>query len=673
MVLLFCNNPDLMKKSTLALLVLITSCTVSFAQFANPQKGHYQCYQRKSQQGVLPVRNQLSPNAPRHAYDVLNYSIDLDLMNNYSAPYPASFSANVTIRFRMDSIMNVLALDAVNSSLLIDSVGLAGTGFNHEDDLLSVTLDRTYLPGEEAEVKIYYHHKNINDGAIYVSGGFLFTDCEPEGARRWFPCYDDPSDKATVEVKAKVPSNVKLGSNGRLQDSIPGSNFITYHWISRDPVATYLVVLSSKVNYNLDIVNWTNPNTSEVIPIRFYYNDNENPGPIMEIIGEMTDYFSTHFGDHPFEKNGFATLNGQFTWAGMENQTLTSLCPGCWQEWLIAHEYAHQWFGDMITCATWADIFLNEGFATWAEAFWNEHTQGYDTYMDEMKGNANYYLSSNPGWAISDPDWAVNTPGSGILFNYAVTYMKGSCVMHQLRFVLGDSLFFTGLKAYATDTVDFKYQSATIPDFRDKMESVTGVELDWFFDGWIYQPNHPNYKNVYQIKPLQDGKWRVTFTARQQDAATYYWQMPLELRISFMDLTDTIVKVFNSFHGQIFTFDFDRQPANLQFDPGHNILLRQGSTIVSDEESIAAEPALFLAMPTVFSGQTTIRYSLSHTDHVEFTLLDARGKEVMRQMQPNLTAGEHHWVLEGENLASGMYFLQMRTGDGTRVLKLVRK
>lgn len=658
----------------LLLAVSFLSLTVT-AQQAVFQKGHEYCHARKMHHHMNLQLNKTTQQSLLHSFDVLNYSMELDLMGNYTSPYPNSFTANTIVEFRVDSALNSIVLNANDQSLAIDSVTIAGVSFTHENHLLNITLDRTYLPGEITQVRIFYRHNDINDNAIYADGGFLFTDCEPEGARKWFPCYDDPSDKATTDIKATVPLNVKLGSNGRLQDSIAGTNSITYHWISRDPVATYLVVLTSRVNYQLDIVNWTNPNTGEIVPFRFYFNQNEDPTPIKNIIGDMTSFFSEEFGDHPFEKNGFATLNNQFAWGGMENQTLTSLCPDCWSEWLIAHEFAHQWFGDMITCATWADIFLNEGFATWTEAHWTEETAGYDAYKAELEGNASYYHSANPNpsWPISDPDWAVNTPSNSVLFNYAITYMKSSCVLHQLRYVLGDSLFFLGMKAYATDTVNFRYKSATIEGFKNKMEEVTNVELDWFFDGWIYHANHPVYKNVYSIKPLQDGKWQLLFTARQQMASTYYWQMPLEIKINFMDLTDTIIRVFNSYNNQIFAFEFDKQPANLAFDPDNDILLKQGNTIVSVDETEESEEFSVKAQPSIFSDYCLVNYYLETASSVEIFLLDQMGRTVRHEKLSKQIRGNNQYIVKGESLASGIYFLVIDNGKENRRLKLIRK
>lgn len=635
------------------------------------------CSHRKMQNSQLLDRSFRSANSPRHAFDVLNYTINVDLVNCMTSPYPNNFVADVKILFRIDSTLNEIVLDADNASLSIDSVRLNGVSYTYSNNKLTVQLDRSYNPDEEAEVHIFYKHANISDGAFYASGGFAFTDCEPEGARKWFPCYDKPSDKATTDITAKVPVNARLGSNGRLQDSIIDGNTIQYHWISRDPVATYLTVLTARINYNLDILQWTNPYTSEIIPIRFYFNDGESLSKlsyIESIIGNMTTYYSEEFGDEPFEKNGFATLNSEFAWGGMENQSLTSLCPNCWDESLIAHEYAHQWFGDMITCATWADIFLNEGFATWSEAHWTEKHYGYQAYKNEMQGNANYYLSQNPHWAISNPAWAVTTPSLNILFNYAITYMKGSCVLHMLRYTLGDSVYFPALKAYATDTIDFKYQSATIEDFKNKIETESGQDLDWFFDQWIYKPDHPNYQNVYGIYPGTNGKWSVLFIAKQEEQPFLpYFQMPIELKINFRDGTDTIVRVFNSFNGQNFDFEFEKEPELLTFDPNNDILLKEGTTIVGLDEMPRAESGFSpKASPNPFSNLTLITYKLNKPSFLTVDLYNNTGIKLRTIIEKYFSPGDKAFELNEAGLKAGTYFVVFRTPFHSETLKVIK-
>lgn len=665
-----------MKKTflLLAIIIFLFSDMLSAQQF-NGSEGARNCSKRKTESNHKLSDLRLSPNTPKHSFDVLNYTLNLDIFACYTSPFSKLFKASNLVTFKVDSTLNKIKLNAVNSSLTIDSVKMAGVSFTHAADILTITLNRTYIPGETVEVMIYYKHNNVSDGAFYVSNGFVFTDCEPEGARKWFPCWDQPSDKATVDITAKVPLNVKLGSNGRLQDSTIVGPAINYHWISRDPVATYLVVLTSKVNYKLDIVYWHKlSNPTDSVPFRFYYNAGEDPSAMEAIISPMTNYYSNRFGEHPFEKNGFATLNSQFAWGGMENQSLTSLCTNCWGESLIAHEFAHQWFGDMITCGTWADIFLNEGFATFIEASWTENQQGQAAYKSEIASNAQNYLGNNPGWAISEPSWAVTTPDVGVLFNYAITYMKGSCVLHQLRYVLGDSLFFAGMKAYATDTVNLKYKSAVISDFREKMEQVSGQDLNWFFNEWIFQPNHPTYQNVYGFQQLAGNNWKVNFTARQNvSSSPLYWQMPLELKINFQNGTDTLIKVFNSFNSQIFSFEFNRQPTLLTFDPNNEIVLKQGITTVGIDElsALGVETKILNPAPNPFKGSTMLAYQLAAKAHVTLSVYDIYGKLVRELVNTTQYAGVYQVPFEASGLAPGAYQCRLLTDGKAEVVKLL--
>ena len=566
----------MLRRSSIFLFLAILT-TAAVAQEHRKEKGAWLCHQKKTAVETVPpiTDNPLSPTS--HAFDVLKYTLNLNLYACHLSPYPKNFTASEILRFRADSSLSHLTLNAVSSSLVIDSVGLAAETFTHTGNQLTLTLNRTYLPGETAEVKISYRHLNVTDNAFYASGGMVFTDCEPEGARCWFPCWDKPSDKALIDLTAKVPANARMGSNGALTDSSLSGDTLTYHWVSAHNVATYLVVISSRVNYNLDIVYWHKPsNPADSVPMRFYYNPGEDPSAIKSMIKPLTDWYSQHFCEHPFQKNGFAALNDQFAWGGMENQTLTSICPNCWSEWLIAHEYAHQWFGDMITCGTWADIWLNEGFASWSEDFWWERSGGYSAYKNEVNSDASYYLSANPGWAISNPAWAVTTPSTGVLFNYAITYCKGACVLHQLRYTLGDPLFFATLQAYSADT-NFRFHAATIADFNDKVNLVTGQDYDWFFNQWIYTANHPVYANQYCIETPASGQWDVRFLVKQTQTNTPYFQMPVIVKIHFQDNTDSLIRVMNTANYQEFVWSFGKQPLSLTFDPGNEIVLKQAT------------------------------------------------------------------------------------------------
>ncbi|MBK8553834.1 MAG: T9SS type A sorting domain-containing protein [Ignavibacteria bacterium] len=593
----------------------------------------------------------------------------MDIRNCFISPYSKNFNGSVTITFRVDSSLSSVQLNAVNTSMTVNSVSLNAISFTHTGNILNVTLDRTYLEGETVEIKIDYTHLNVSDQAFYASGGMVFTDCEPEGARKWFPCYDKPSDKATLDLTAKVPANVKLGSNGRLNDSLVTGDTIYYHWISKDPISTYLIVMSAKVNYNLDIVYWHKlSNPADSVPVRFYYNSGENTSNIKQKIIPMMTLYSQKFGEHAFEKNGFATLNSQFSWGGMENQTLTSLCPNCWGENLISHEFAHQWFGDLITCATWADIWLNEGFATYLEAIWLESTSGYTAYKNDILADASGYLSGNPGWPMYNPSWALVTPSTNELFNTAITYYKGACVLHMLRYTIGDTLFFNALKSYATDSAGgFKYNSTVTDDFTSKISSSAGQDLSWFINQWVKEPNHPVYQNYYNFSQAGAGNWNVKFTARQIQTNSVFHKMPLVIKVGFNTGSDTLIRFMNDVNNQEFVYSFNRQPVSLVFDPNNDIVLKQSSLILGIYNSESELPGSFSLMqnyPNPFNPVTVIRYTIqSNTggqkSNVKVVVYGASGKEIQTLVNDQQNAGTYEIQFDGSMNPSGVYFYRM--------------
>ncbi len=675
-------------KSRLYILVISLLLTGSvFAQMLE-KKGSELCSERKMSMSQSLFDND-SPNSPKHTFDVLDYKLDLDIRSCFITPFPKSFPGSVKVKFRIDTALSSINLNAVNTSLVINSVGLSGVSFTHTGNILNVVLNRTYNPGEVTEVLINYSHLNVSDGAFYTGNGGVFTDSEPEGARKWFPCWDKPSDKATVDITLKVPANVKIGSNGRLNDSLVTGDTIYYRWISRDPVTTYLTVLTGKVNYNLNIVYWQKiSNPSEFIPIRFYFNAGENPANIQSIIGPMTTHFSQKFGEFPFEKNGFATAPAPgFNWGGMENQTLTTLCANCWGANLVSHEHAHQWFGDMISPATWADIWLNEGFATYSEALWFEYTGGYSSYKSDIIGNANGYFSGNPGWPIYNPEWAINTPPNGTLFNTAITYYKGACVLHMLRYTVGDSAtFFNIIRGYATDTANFKHKSAATDDFTEKISQVYGQDLTWFINQWVKQPNHPNYQNYFQFNNNGNGTWNVGFQARQIQVNTIpFYRMPLTLRITFATGVDTVFRVSNTSNNQIWIWTFNRQPLTFAFDPDNDIVLKIGTTtagtvpgtvgITFNNSEIPKVFALKQNFPNPFNPVTNIKFDIPKRSNVILRVFDITGKLVSEIYNGLSDPGKYAARFDALNLASGVYYYEITASstNGSVIFKDVKK
>jgi aminopeptidase N len=510
--------------------------------------------------------------------DVLNYSLNFDFSNNFKPAASYIYTAKEIIKVKALNEINSFSLNANNASLKIESVSINGVSFIHSNNELTINLDKTYLQNEEFEVGISYSHKNFFDTAFYVGKGIIYTDSEPEGARCWYPCKDFPDDKAIFEIKGKVPANVLFGSIGSLTDSVSDGKFTTYTWKSIHPIATYLVAFVGSSDYKMKIVDWKNPATQENIPIRFYYQKNDDPKKLNNMIAtvpQMMDYFSEVFGAYPFEKLGFATVDNQFPWGGMENQTIITLCADCWNEDLLAHELAHHWFGDLISPTQWSDIWLNEGFATYAETIWTEKIYGKNQYKSINQSNANLYLLSNPGRPIYNRAWDTLVPNNDVLFNVAMTYNKSGAILHMLRYVLGDSLFFSVIKSYATNP-ELMYKNITTSRFVSLVNEYAGRDMTWFFDQWLYRPNHPVYENRYEI--TQDGnEWKLTFTIKQTQREEFF-KMPVELQIMFQK-TKKVVRFENEYNNQTFEFKFSERPVFVEFDPNAGIILKKARTV----------------------------------------------------------------------------------------------
>lgn len=516
-------------------------------------------------------------------FDILHYKLSLDLYNCFIDPFPHTFSGYVEIKMKADTELKNIILNGSSYSITIDSASNYIQSFNHSDDKLNLTFSNDLSPDDSISFTIYYTHKEVRDGAFFSDNGMVFTNNAPEGARNWFPCYDHPSDKATFELIAKTPANVLLGSNGSLIDSTMIADTIYYHWKSRDPVATYLMVISAKVNYNLDIIEWKNPETNEIIPTRFYWQDGENItnlNYIKSINNEMMDYFSELFCTYPFEKNGYASLNEHFVYGGMENQTLTSIGFDSWREILIVHEFAHSWFGNMITHKNWSDVWLNESFANYCEGLWIEHTRSKELYKKFIKMEAERYFRENPGFAIYNESWNDETPPSNILYNGAIIYSKGACVLSMFRNLVGDSLFFAALKSYTNDE-RFRFGNADTDDFISVVNKITGKDYTKFFFQWLRSPDHPIYQNFYVISEF-DNEWRIDLTINQVQENEISYEMPVRLKIIFSDGTNKIESVLNSKRAENYYFTFNKEPVELIFDPFDAIILKEAETLIFD-------------------------------------------------------------------------------------------
>lgn len=554
------------------------------------------------------------------------------------------------------------------SNMLVDGVGGDASSYTRSGNKLYLQLSQPRSPGGSFTVSVQYH--GHPEGGGFGAFGFnqhdsahiIWTLSEPYFARTWWPCKDQPNDKAdSVDVIVTVPQDLILASNGILVSNIDnGDGTRTFHWSERYPITTYLVSLAI-TNYEI-FSQWFHYSPTDSMEVRYYVYPEfleTARNQLTETI-DMLTLFHDIFGPYPFlsEKYGIA----QFPWSGgMEHQTMTS--QGGFGNVLTVHELAHQWWGDKITNSTWGDIWLNEGFASYAEALYFEHTRGRDYYHDYM---------SFMDWPHPYPIFVDDTTSVGRIFHGTV-YDKGAWFLHMLRHVVGDETFFEILLAYSHDP-RFEYRNATTAGFQSVCESVAGRDLDWFFQPWIYEAGRPVYRAVWRKGGEKDAPI-LQLTLEQQQSTLF--PMPIDVTIQSAS-GDTVVTVFNDAAVQTFEIPVSGEPTNIILDKDGWILKTIDSIISSGEGSspLPTEFALHPNFPNPFNAGTTITFSLPQRSEVVIRIYTLTGREVRTLVQQSYSAGTHPVSWNGlddggEPVASGLYFCQLKAGPFSQSRKML--
>jgi aminopeptidase N len=324
----------------------------------------------------------------------------------------------------------------------------------------------------------------------------------------------------------------------------------------------------------------------------------------------------------------------------------------------------------MITCATWADIWLNEGFATYSEALWYEYTAGYSKYKTDIETDASGYLNGNPGRPIYVPSWTITTPSTGELFNVAITYYKGACVLHMLRYVLGDSAFFAALHQYGTNQ-SLKFGTITTDDFIQQMSANTNQDLTWFFDQWVKSANHPLYSVQYSVNAF-DSSAAVSISQTQSSGT--YWKMPVILKFFLSNGNDTTIKVFNAVNKETFTFKFPSLPTSMVFDPNNDIVLKssitQKVTSIRKDFSGPSEYSLHQNFPNPFNPSTTIEFVIPGSGHVQLRIFDILGRTVETLLNQTMEQGVYNVVWNAQQFPTGIYYYRLQTENFVTTKKM---
>ncbi len=497
-------------------------------------------------------------------------------------PLKANFSS-LEFHARNMEIQNVKLVNQDELALTADSetVAIALPSSYEMEDTVTVVITYFTRPTEG----VYFNEPTEDKPETPFQ---IYSHSEPIDARCWFPCYDEPDDKLTSEIIATVSDNFFLLSNGKLlsTEHDPKEHTKTFHWLQSKPHSTYLISFVAGEYSEIK-------DNSDKVPLSYYVYKNQ-----VEIASNsfgktprMMECFQKRFGyPYPWDKYAQIIISG-YQAAGMEHTSATSLYDrtihndrahlDMTSDDLVSHELAHQWFGDLVTCRDWSHLWLNEGFATYAEILFKEYDAGIDEAQYAIYQDQKFYLEMvDP--KFYQPIVYENFIHPEEMFNY-IEYQKAGLVLHALRGVVGDSLFFLSLKTYLNRLA---FQSVVTSDFHQVVEEVSGQKLDWFFNQWLYQGGHP--KLVVKSQWLPETQIVQLFVRQIQEDSLglvpKIFQMPIDLEI-FSDAERLNEKIFLTAREDTFTFAFHHRPDLIRFDK-ENRVLKELNFIKSQDEWI---------------------------------------------------------------------------------------
>ena len=590
-------------------------------------------------------------------YDVKYYNLNLSITTN-----PNFLYGIVQVKGVLNDAGTSIFLNLSNA-LLVDSVtGVGVSSFSHSNDKLNIFFSQSLT---SFDVKIYY--KGLPSGTGF--GSFVFASqnsypviwslSEPYGASDWFPNKNTPSDKAdSSEVWITCASNLTGVSNGLLYETIVNpDNTKTFKWKSRYPISNYLISVAITNYEQYDNYYRYSLNDSMIVNHYLY------PGTLNSVIADldktprMLQVFSDMYSQYPFieEKYGHA----QISWSGaMEHKTITSI--GVFNQGIIAHELAHHWFGDKVTCRNFNNIWLNEGFATYSEALFAESFEGKVIFDDVVRTKM---VSAKK--AVGSL-YLFNTDNVSEIFNYNRTYAKGAVVVHMLRGITGDSLFFSILKSYLNDPA-LSYKTAVTEDFQRVAENVSGLNLNYFFQEWIYGENYPKYDVSWEKSKNSNNTYNLKiYISQKVNSYPSFFTMPVDLLIT-TNQGDTTYTVFNNAQSQEFSFTIKDEPLYITLDPDNKILKDKKG----DEPIEPVDFKLFQNFPNPFNPETKITYMIKEFSDVSLIVYDLLGREITKLVNQKQHPGTYTIPFSPKNLASGVYLYKLISGSISDSKKMV--
>lgn len=564
---------------------------------------------------------------------------------------------SVTSHFVTSTSSNTISFDLA-SQLTVDSVYYHGNKilFSRSTDLLQINFPSRIQSGQKDSVTIFYQGIPANTAfgsfnqTTHGDVPVLWTLSEPYGSKDWWPCRNGLDDKAdSIDIIISCPNLYKASSNGLLiSEDDNGLTRIAFYK-HRYPIASYLVAFAVT---NFKVLNHiVELGTANLPVITYCYPESENifQQNTPKVLQQLS-LFHEYFGAYPFLREKYG--HTQFSWGGgMEHQTNSFIVTP--DENLMAHELAHQWFGDKITCGSWQDIWLNEGFATYLSYFYFEKSNPAN-HINRLR-NLNISITNSPGGSV----WVDDTTNVGRIFNSRLSYNKGAYLLHMLRWVLGDTLFFRGIRQYIADP-KLAYGFARTNDLKRNLEQVSGKNLTEFFKDWYAGQGYPSYT----VKWNQDNNHNALLSVSQTTShpSADFFEMPLALKFKSGSQEKTVV-VDNTKNNEFFLEPIGFKADTVIIDPEYWILSRSNVSVKDITLTIPASDYEINVFPVPASSNTV---TLSVTNSVSATmslrLFNTMGQLVWQQ-QVSTTAPVELIQINISKLSAGVYLLRVDAGS----------
>jgi aminopeptidase N len=641
-------------KITACLFILLSFSIHLGAQGQELCKDTY-CNRAKSKIPFLPVPNQ---NPLTSTYDVKYTRFEWDL-----DPNKLAISGTVTPYFLVNEENFAEINFDFSSALAIDSIMYHGTKITYERTGsfgLKAILPSAISKGLIDSVSITYHGVPVPSpngfGSFikddHMSQPILWTLSEPFGSQEWWPCKIALDDKIdSIDVIIRTPDKYRAASNGKLIiEKILANNIKEYHWHHAYAITPYLVAFSvtNYVQYTDEVLL----SDGSIMPmLNYVYPESLNGAKIgTKDNVQVLQFFDSLFVDYPFKKEKYG--HAQFGWGGgQEHQTMSFVTNFNWG--LLAHELAHQWFGDYVTCGSWEDIWLNEGFATYLEGLSRERfTQTSLSWTSWKTGKVNSITSSSSGSVKVDDPTSVNR-----IFSSRLSYDKGSYLLHSLRWVMGDENFFKGLRKYLLARA---YDYGTTGQLRANFEAVSGLDLKEYFKDWYEGQGYPTY--VVNWEPTTAGL-KLKINQSQSHPSVSFFEMPLPIVLRGEGKMKEI-RLDHQSNGQIFEVDTDFKVESVVLDPTLWIACKKSvvKTTISSTTYIAPELRIY---PN--PANRTITFTSPQGESGTFVINDIAGRSLITG---KFDAAE--MTIDVSALIAGEYQLSITTDQSSITQKWVK-